>query len=343
MRAHGQPAPQEQRGRTSVYTQDFNPVSDSLGLTAIFAVLPDPDAVRAARRPEDEGAVGRADLARRGDARGDDRLRHAGRPDGPVRQRGRGVRPLPDHVDRRHGDLDLQHDRRDRPLRRAAALVRRDLRRPARPGRDHRVLLRRAARGARRLRHARGDQRGDADRARLPADQGRLGRARRQHRAGRVRRDRDPDHHAVRDHRPRQGRPRRDGRPPDALPRPDRAADPDRHGRRRGAASGRRGRWPWSAGSRSRSASSPARTTSRSSSPTSSPRCSRPPAIVGLLRVWTPGEPLLAEDVARRAASSGRPWPGRRCTTRRWSGRSRAATTPRRTAPRTSCARTRPT
>ena len=30
----------EQRGRLSVYTQDFNPVSDSLGLTAIFAVLP---------------------------------------------------------------------------------------------------------------------------------------------------------------------------------------------------------------------------------------------------------------------------------------------------------------
>jgi lactate permease len=31
---------QELRGRLSVYTQDFNPVSDSLGLTAIFAVLP---------------------------------------------------------------------------------------------------------------------------------------------------------------------------------------------------------------------------------------------------------------------------------------------------------------
>ena len=30
----------EQRGRNSVYTQDFDPVSDSLGLTAIFAALP---------------------------------------------------------------------------------------------------------------------------------------------------------------------------------------------------------------------------------------------------------------------------------------------------------------
>ena len=45
------------------------------------------------------------------------------------------------------------------------------------------------------------DHRGDADRARLPADQGRRGRARGEHRAGRVRRDRDPDHHARRDHR----------------------------------------------------------------------------------------------------------------------------------------------
>ena len=61
---------------------------------------------------------------------------------------------------------------------------------------DHRVLLRRAARGAGRLRHAGRDHRRDADGARASADQGRRGRAGRQHRAGRVRRDRDPDHHA---------------------------------------------------------------------------------------------------------------------------------------------------
>ena len=36
---------------------------------------------------------------------------------------------------------------------------------------------------------------------RLQADQGGRGRARRQHRAGRLRRDRDPDRHAGRDHR----------------------------------------------------------------------------------------------------------------------------------------------
>ena len=34
------------------------------------------------------------------------------------------LRPVPDHVDRLERDLDLQHDRRDRALRRAAALVR---------------------------------------------------------------------------------------------------------------------------------------------------------------------------------------------------------------------------
>ena len=68
--------------------------------------------------------------------------------------------------------------------------------------------------------------------ARLPAHQGRRGRARRQHRARRVRRHRRADHHAVRGHRPAGGRPRRDGRPPDAAARADRAADPRRHGRR---------------------------------------------------------------------------------------------------------------
>ena len=59
-------------------------------------------------------------------------------------------------------------------------------------------------------------------------------------------------------------------------------------------------------------------------------------SIVALLRVWTPGEPLLAEDAAARALpAAGR---GRRVgsTTRRWSARSRAATTPRRTRRRTS-------
>ena len=140
-----------------------------------------------------------------------------------------------------------------------------DLRRPADPGRDHRLLLRRAARGAGRVRHAGRDHRRDARRARLQADEGRVGRARRQHRAGRVRRDRDPDRHARRADRHPEGGPRRDGRPPDAAAGAVRAADPGRHGRRLARRARPSGRPRWSAASASRSASSRARTSSRSS------------------------------------------------------------------------------
>ena len=158
-----------------MYTQDFNPVSDSLGLTAIFAVLPMLTlfVLLGGLKMKAQWAalisLGVAMLVA---------LIVYGMPVGPdgccprARAPTFGLFPIMWIVD--HGDLGLQHDRRDRALRRAAPLVRRDLRRPARPGRDHRVLLRRAARGARRLRHARGDHRGDADRARLPADQGGL-------------------------------------------------------------------------------------------------------------------------------------------------------------------------
>ena len=137
----------------------------------------------------------------------------------------------------------------------------------------------------------------------LQADQGRVRRARREHRAGRLRRDRDPDRHARPDHRPAQARPRRDGRPPDAVPRPHRAADPRRHGRRPCAASARPGRSRVVGGVVfARRAVRRARTTSRSSSPTSSPRCVGAARSSRFLRVWQPGEPLAAEtgDAARR-------------------------------------------
>ena len=151
------------------------------------------------------------------------------------------------------------------------------------------------------LRHPRGHHRGDADRARLPADQGRLGRARGQHRPGGLRRDRHADHHARRGHRAAQGRPRRDGRPPDAGARADRAADPRVHGRRQAR------RAPGLAGGRDRRRClrgrpvPRARTTSRSSSPTSWRRCSRPRSIVAFLRVWSPSEPLLGDGDGRFA------------------------------------------
>ena len=65
-------------------------------------------------------------------------------------------------------------------------------------------------------------------------------------------------------------------------------------------------------------------------------------AIVGFLRIWQPGEPLRAEVPGGRFARVPRPRAGR-CTTRSWSARCAAATTPRRTRPATSCAPTRPT
>jgi lactate permease len=62
--------------------------------------------------------------------------------------------------------------------------------------------------------------------------------------------------------------------------------------------------------------------------------------IVLMLRVWTPGEPLKAEV---RAGSSARRWPVAPCTTRPWSARLSAATTPRRIRLPTSSRPTRPT
>ena len=220
-------------GRLRMYQQVYDPVGDSLGLTAIFAVLPLDHAVRPARRPEVERALGGAVLARRRDRRSrspSTRCRSARRSNGALLGAVFGLFPIMWIVWNAIWIYNMTEA--TGPLRGAPAIVRADLGRPARPGRDHRLLLRRAARGARRLRHAGRHHRRDADRARLPADQGRRGRARREHRPGRVRRDRDPDHHARRDHRPAQGGPRRDGRPPDADPRALRAAHPRRHGRR---------------------------------------------------------------------------------------------------------------
>ena len=144
---------------------------------------------------------------------------------------------------------------------------------------------------------------------RLQADQGRRGGARRQHRAGRLRRDRDADHHALRGHRAAEGRPRRDGRPPDAVPGADRAADPGRRWSTAGAASASPGRPPWSAASRSRSASSRARTTCRSRSPTSSPRCCRRARSSRFLRVWQPGRAAAGRGPLHAGPRSPAPRP----------------------------------
>ena len=68
------------------------------------------------------------------------------------------------------------------------------------PGGADRLLLRHADGGARRLRCPGGDHSGHAGRARLQADQGGRPRSAREHRGRPVRCDRDPDHDAVRGH-----------------------------------------------------------------------------------------------------------------------------------------------
>ena len=144
--------------------------------------------LRAPRRPAPAGLGRRPHLARRVPGRRDRPLRHAGRAGAARGHRGRGVRLLPDPVDRHQRDLGLQPDRGVRALRRAAAVLREGQPRPADPGDHHRLLLRRPARGAGRLRHPGGHHRRDAHGARLPAHQGRGGRPDRQHRPGRLRR-----------------------------------------------------------------------------------------------------------------------------------------------------------
>ena len=83
-----------------MYTQDFDPVSDSLGLTAIFAVLPVLTlfVLLGGLRLKAQWAA--LISLGGGDAGGADRLRHARGPDAAVRVRGRDVRAVPDHVDR---------------------------------------------------------------------------------------------------------------------------------------------------------------------------------------------------------------------------------------------------
>ena len=113
-----------------------------------------------------------------------------------------------------------------------AALVRSGQRRPAGTGGHHRVLVRRTAGGAGRVRHTgRGDV-GDADGARLPAAQGGGARADRQHRARRLRGDGHPDPDAGQGDRAAERHARRDGGPADADPRAIRAVGAGRDRRR---------------------------------------------------------------------------------------------------------------
>ena len=155
------------------------------------------DPFRVARRFEDAIAMGGADRPRCRDGGRDQRVRHASRPDGACGLRGCRFRALPDHVDCSHGDLGLQHDGRVGAFRRPPALSRDGLQRPTDPGRDDRLLLRCAVRGARGLRRPGSDHVDDDGRPRVRADQSRLACPRGEYRAGPVRCDRHPDHDAV--------------------------------------------------------------------------------------------------------------------------------------------------
>ena len=97
--------------------------------------------------------------------------------------------------------LPLQPDRDRRPVRHREIVGGAALRRSPRAGDARRLFVRRLHRGRGRLRDAGGDYGRLAERARLHAPL--LGRpvAHRQHRAGRLRRDRHPDPHPGDDHR----------------------------------------------------------------------------------------------------------------------------------------------
>ena len=185
-----------QGGRT-VYKQVLDPVGDSLFYSSLFALIPIVTLFVLLGGLRLRGAHRRARRARPVDPRRDHRLRGAGRPDAALASEGAAFGLFPImwivwtaiwiyNMTEATGHFAV--------LRRAFSG---DLERPAHPGGHHRLLLRRAARGAGRLRHAGRDHGRDARRRRLPADEGRRRRARRQHRAGRVRRDRDPDRDAV--------------------------------------------------------------------------------------------------------------------------------------------------
>ncbi len=189
-------------------------------------------AVRDARRPAGDRMGGIAGVAGRRHPRRRAGVRDADRADAAGRHRRRGVRLLPDSVDRHQRDLGLPTDSGNGALRRAASLVQSSERRPAHPGRPDRLLVRRAARSAGRLRHTGGGHLRDVDGAGFQADEGGGARARRQHRTGGLRRDGDSDSHAGQGDGTAQRHAWRDGGSPDPDPGGVRAPCPGRDRRR---------------------------------------------------------------------------------------------------------------
>ena len=142
-----------------------------------------------------ESPLGRPGSARRLTGHRHPHLRHARRPRRAVRDPGRHLRPVPDHVDRGHRHLVLRTHGAFRTLPRSPRRHRPHLGRSPGPSHPRRLLLRRHARGAGRIRCSPGHHRRDAAGNRVLPDacSGRC--AGRQHRPGGLRRDRHTDHH----------------------------------------------------------------------------------------------------------------------------------------------------
>jgi hypothetical protein len=184
------------------------------------------------RCPAVEGPLGRPDVGRRGHRRGLRVLRDAARSRRPRGHPGRRVRPLPDHVDRLHGDPALPGDGASPAGSRTC--VRRSTSSPTTPASRRSSSPSASVASSRpgRLRRPRGDHRRHAHGPGLLAAACRRRRAAGQHRARRVRCGRHPDHHRGQPHRHPLPGDRRVRRAPDPDPRGLRPAPARPHGRR---------------------------------------------------------------------------------------------------------------
>ena len=118
------PRPPGRHEGVPMFQQVANPVGGSLALSALVAALPLLTLFVLLGALQLEGLAGRYRVADRRAGGGDLRLRHAGRPGPAGGHRGRGLRPVPDHLDRADRHLDLPDDRADRVRPGAASGIR---------------------------------------------------------------------------------------------------------------------------------------------------------------------------------------------------------------------------
>ena len=205
-----------------MWNQIYNPL-DNAALSTIAAALPVVVLLVLDRQRQGQGAHRGDHRAHRRQPRHHRDLPHARGHVDPRLAARRGLRILPDRLDRAERHLPLPGHGLDRALRTAEARGRRRHRGPAAATAVDRVFVRRVLRGRVRIRHPRCDHRRRADRPRLLAAGGLGPVADRQHRAGRLRRARHADRGPRAGHRPRSLYPRCHGRPAVAAVLADRA------------------------------------------------------------------------------------------------------------------------